>query len=811
MTFKRTQKIASFLMIIIYFIFLARSPVFASTFTTWISMNSGTTNDLNGVWGVTSADAFVVGKSGTIGRFDGTKWSLMASGISNDLNCVWGSSSNNVFTAGKSGTTGFFDGTKWSLMDSGTTADLNSVFGVTSTSVVAVGNSGAISRYDGSKWSLMDSGTTVDLNSIWGSVSTDMFVVGKSGTIGHFDGSKWSLMSSGTTNDLNSVWGIASNDVFAVGKSGTVLHYDGSKWSAMNSVITGDLNSVWGSAGTDIFVVGKSGTIGHFDGSKWSSMNSGTLNELRGIKGFSPSDVIVTGWSGTILRYLPPLVKSISINEGEQGTRLDVTIIGTNLTGTSDVSFGTGIAVNSFNVLNSQQLITNITIVAGAAVGTRDVSVTTPGGGFTFPNSFTVRLALPTITSIVPDQDTQATTPKVTITGTNLTGASEVRLGAGVAVNSFSVLSTNQISVNISIAADATPGARGISVTTPAGSFTLPGGFTVRQALPTIASVNPSQGNRETTFDIIIAGTNLTGAGEVQIGTGITVNSFSILSSNQIKANISLATDAEIRARNVSITTPGGSVTLPNAFMVKPALPTITSITPDNGSQGATLSVTIRGTNLTETGEVRFSTGTAVNSFTVVSSSQITANITIVGGAEIGAGNVSVTTPGGNFSLPNSFTVKQGLPVITSISPNHGSKGATLDVIISGSNFDRTTSVSLGTGVTVKSFTNLSPIQLRVNVIIDTKAVTGVRDVSVTTLGGSSTSGNSFTIEKKSLGTGILALIWVGIVIVVVLFIYILNLLRKNIDRDTRERNSWRLMIQVSDLMFECTTSATAD
>jgi hypothetical protein len=604
-----------------------------------------------------------------------------------------------------------------------------------------------------------------------------IFLVCSSVAAGNF--TTWSSMSSNVTSDLQCVWGASSTDVFAAGRSGTILHYDGSKWSSTSSGIIGDLYGIWGAAGTDVFVVGESGIIAHYDGSKWNSMSSNTLNELHAIWGFSSSDVFATGGSGAILRYLPPVIKSISINQGDQGARLDVIITGINLTEASEVSFGMGIAVNSFTVLNSKQLATNITIVAGAAIGARDVSVTTPGGSFALPDSFTVRQALPTITSVSPDQDRQATKPNVTITGTNLTGASEVSFGTGIAVNSFTLLSANQISVNITIAADAAPGARDVSVTTPGGSFTLPGSFTVKQAMPTITSINPAQGNQETTFDIIIAGTNLTGASEVRLGTGIVVNSFTILSSDQIAANISLAASAEIGARDVSVTTPGGSFSLPNSFTVKQALPTITSISPDNGSQGATLNITIRGTNLTGTSEVRFGTGIAVNSFTVLSSKQLAVNITIVAGATIGARDVSVTTPGGSFALPNSFMVNQGLPTITSISPNQGSQGATLDVIISGSNFDGATSVSFGAGVTIKSFTNLSPTQLRVNVMIDAKAITGVRDVSVTTPGGSSTLGNSFNIKERSLGTLIVALIWVGIAIVVVLFILILNILRK--------------------------------
>jgi hypothetical protein len=341
------------------------------------------------------------------------------------------------------------------------------------------------------------------------------------------------------------------------------------------------------------------------------------------------------------------------------------------------------------------------------------------------------------------------------------------------------VLSSTQITANITLAADAETGVRDVSVTTSVGSITLPLSFTIKQALPAITSISPAQGNQETSFAVTIDGNHLTRASEVRLGDGIVINSFSILNSKQIVANISIASGAAVGPRDISVTTPGGSVTLSNSFTVKQALPAIMTISPDTGSQGATLNVTLIGTNLNGTSQMRLGAGIAVNSFTVLDANRLTAAITILAGTETGARDVSVTTPGGSFVLSNSFMVKQGLPVINSLSPENGSRGAMLAVIISGSNLEGATSVSFGTGVTVQSFSNISPTQLLVNVLINEDAVTGTRDVSLTTPGGSSTLGNKFNINEKSLGVFFIAMIWVGIAIVVGLFVFLLNVLRK--------------------------------
>jgi len=509
-------------------------------------------------------------------------------------------------------------------------------------------------------------------------------------------------------------------------------------------------------------------------------MNRNTLNDLHAVRGFSSADVFSAGTSGAILRYCPPVIKSLSTNEGDQGATQEVTIKGLNFTGATEVNFGAGVAVNTFTVVNSKQITADITIVSGAGEGARDVTVATDCGSATLSDSFEVIQSLPSVASVSPDQDRQGVALNVTINGANLSAISEVSLGTGITVNSFTALSSKQISVSITIAADAAPGSRDVSITAPGGSFILANGFTVQQALPTLESVNPNYGNQGTPLDITISGANLIGATQVDLGAGVVVNSFTVLSSNRITANASLSADAAIGSRDVAVVTPGGSVTLTGGFTVKQALPAIASVSPDQGSQGATFNITINGTNFIGATEVRLGTGPAVNSFTVLSANQITANITIVSGSVAGVRDVSVTTPGGSAALANSFTVKQGMPAITSISPGQGSQGAEVEVIISGSNLDGATAVSMGSGVTIKSLTNLSATQIRVNVTIDSSAVSGVRDVTVTTPGGSSTLGSSFNIKEKSLGVLLVALVWVGVAVMVALFIIILNLLKKN-------------------------------
>ncbi len=89
----------------------------------------------------------------------------------------------------------------------------------------------------------------------------------------------------------------------------------------------------------------------------------------------------------------------------------------------------------------------------------------------------------PRITSLSPGFATQGQTLAVVISGTNLTGATAVSFGGGITVNNFTVNSATRVTANVTVAPNAATSRRSVSVTTPAGTGTLTGGFTVNTAL----------------------------------------------------------------------------------------------------------------------------------------------------------------------------------------------------------------------------------------------------------------------------------------------------------------------------------------
>ena len=87
--------------------------------------------------------------------------------------------------------------------------------------------------------------------------------------------------------------------------------------------------------------------------------------------------------------------------------------------------------------------------------------------------------------------------------------------------------------------------------------------------VPTIVEVNPNSGEPGESLQVTIIGAGLTGATDVDFGSGITVTDFDVDSPDQITAHISIDEDAALGWRTVSVTTPEGTGILEEGFDVE--------------------------------------------------------------------------------------------------------------------------------------------------------------------------------------------------------------------------------------------------
>lgn len=436
--------------------------------------------------------------------------------------------------------------------------------------------------------------------------------------------------------------------------------------------------------------------INQSDTSLTASVGSGASGDVKVI-----GDVDSSSLSG--FTFIPaPQVSSASPLIGTTGTI--VTINGSHFEWADNVYFGSTPA-QSFTIISPTQIVATV-----GGGGSGEVSVSSPGGGGYGP--YFQYFGQPVINSFTPTTAGPGMT--ITISGTNLNGASSVKIG-GVPAASYTVHSA------LSISAVVGSGASGnVEVITPGGTATLAGFNFVLN--PTISSFTPANAGAGNT--ITITGNNLTGATAVLFG-GVPATSFVVQSSTSISAVVGAGASG-----NVSVTTPGGTASLAG-FVFVPA-PTITSFTPTVSAIGVT--VTITGTHFTGASSVRFGDVEAA-SFTVNSATSIKA---VLGNGA--SGNVSVTTTGGTATL-GGFTFLP-TPTITSFTPTVGTKGTV--VTITGTNLSDVQVVNFGNSpspsVTVLNSTTITAV------VGD--GATG--SVNVTTSGGTATlSGFTYTMPTR--------------------------------------------------------------
>ncbi|MGO9971468.1 MAG: IPT/TIG domain-containing protein [Solirubrobacteraceae bacterium] len=197
---------------------------------------------------------------------------------------------------------------------------------------------------------------------------------------------------------------------------------------------------------------------------------------------------------------LVPTVMGISPASGETSGGALVTISGTGFDGATAVDFG-ATAARSFTVDSATQITAT---APQEPAGTISVTVEAPGGTSDVDNAdqftYTNVPVTPAVFGLSPSAGPVGGATKVTITGSNLTGATAVQFGSENAV-SFEVVSANEIiavsppggagTVEVLVAQ---AGADSIS-SLPAGAFTYAYAPTVRPgavsgAMPTTATLN---------------------------------------------------------------------------------------------------------------------------------------------------------------------------------------------------------------------------------------------------------------------------------------------------------------------------------
>jgi hypothetical protein len=208
----------------------------------------------------------------------------------------------------------------------------------------------------------------------------------------------------------------------------------------------------------------------------------------------------------------------------------------------------------------------------------------------------------------------------------------------------------------------ATAGAQSVTVTNPDGqSKTGTGILTISGGGgggPTVTSVVPNSLGQGGSRSFTVNGTNFDNTAATSVsGTGVTVVSTTFVSSTKLTVKLKAAASAATGARDVTVTTSGGSGTCTGCRTIDVA-PAPTSTSPNSGAHGSTLNVDVLGSNFVSGAKATFGTGITVNSVTFVNSGKLTESITISSTATLGARTVKVVNPDkGVGSCAGCFTV----------------------------------------------------------------------------------------------------------------------------------------------------------
>jgi hypothetical protein len=359
-------------------------------------------------------------------------------------------------------------------------------------------------------------------------------------------------------------------------------------------------------------------------------------------------------------------VKICNINFENNGQNPDSIRLG--VVSSTGISSQATIASITFQLKGAPGSSTPLNLIAVTFVNTTGVSlpVTTQNG------QITVTTPKPTIASLSPSSVIfGGPVFTLTVNGTNFINGSVVKWNGSARATTY--VSNTKLTATISGADIASVGVISLTVYNPApvNVESSPYNFYVNNPLPIIANIIPSSLLAgESSFKLIVNGTNFFNGSTIQWnGAGLATT---FVSNIQLTANIDPQKIASGGLVNISVVNPapGGGTSAPLTLTVINPQSTISKISPTSimaGSPGFTL--TVIGSKFVPASVIRWNGVDLATTW--INSTQLAASIDASKVATGGTVSVSVFTPapGGGTTSVLTFTIKNPVPKIVSLSP----------------------------------------------------------------------------------------------------------------------------------------------
>ncbi|HKW73567.1 MAG TPA: IPT/TIG domain-containing protein [Candidatus Dormibacteraeota bacterium] len=328
---------------------------------------------------------------------------------------------------------------------------------------------------------------------------------------------------------------------------------------------------------------------------------AGTASTIVDVTVTTPGGTSATSTADKFTWFTPPTPRldAISPNRGGLNGGNTVLIFGAGLAGATAVHFGANLAAQ-LGVATDDTIF--VTSPAGA-LGTVDVTVTTPGGTSSAGASdhFAYFAApAPSISVVNPNSGKAQTL--VYLTGTGLSDVNTVSFGPSGCTFAYGPVRTDNV---VAVYAPAGPtGAVDVTVTSPEGTsaITVNDKFTYTAAgVPTITAVAPATGPSSGGTLVSITGTGLANATNVTFGTtsvppALFGPGFFSVDDNLVQVFSPAGSSGT--AVDIHVTTPAGTSATTSAdrftWTSTPA-PTVSAVSPNSGPSGGGSDVFITG------------------------------------------------------------------------------------------------------------------------------------------------------------------------------------------------------------------------
>ena len=453
------------------------------------------------------------------------------------------------------------------------------------------------------------------------------------------------------------------------------------------------------------FITGATVTIGGF------SCGSLLVGSTTSITCAAPSGtagtyaVVITNPDGqnatlpSAYTYNPvPTISGVSPTSGPAAGGGNLTVSGTGFLSNPVVTVGG----NPCNVSASTSSSITCQIPAGSAGAANVIVVNTDTQSFPSTGAYTY-VAAPTISTISPTNGKLAGGDTISITGTGFVSGATVKVN-GITCTSPSFSSASLMTCHVPVNQSAGP--YDVVVTNPdAQTGTKASGYTYNP-FPTVASVSPTLGPNTGGTSVTLTGTGFLTGATVTLGgvaaTGVTLNS-----STSITVIAPAGSNGVDDVTVINADTQSGTLSSGYTYV---AIPTISSIVPNNGKPAGGDSITINGTNFLVGATVTINgTNCVAPSPTILSATQI---LCTTPAKTAGSYDVVVTNPNSQSATSSLGFTYNPAPTISSITPNNGSTNGGTSVTLAGTGFLQGATVTIGgnncSNISVASGTSLT-------------------------------------------------------------------------------------------------------